>query len=150
MKKQAKEKLPIPNNDMNSIFSFTPSAFASLGFLGAYSGALALRMSLYRLAGSPGEGNPNSPLERFSVQQLLNAEWAPVGAFLSLALVQQGSASRSSVDLLTAAFVASRVLFLAAHYVPKALEEPLDIVAMSTTYLTTFAMSGMLMYNQVK
>jgi hypothetical protein len=51
--------------------------FQCVGALSMLGGALAFRMSLYRLAGSPGDGNPSSPLSKMSELQLLTSEWTP-------------------------------------------------------------------------
>jgi hypothetical protein len=116
-----------------------PNAYLSLGILGALCGALALRMSMYRLAGSPGEDKPNSPLNRFSELQLLNAEWAPVGAFLTLAAIQRGVPA-ASVNLLTALFVGSRLSFVASRFMGK-LQFPVGATSMTVTYVATFGLS---------
>jgi hypothetical protein len=88
--------------------------YACVGVLLLQYGLMALRMSMYRLAGSPGEGKPNSPLNRFSELQLLHAEWAPVGAILGLALLHQGKLPPFYRDCLIGSFALSRVAFTTA------------------------------------
>ena len=112
---------------------FIPSTYASLGLLGGLCTALALRMSFYRLAGSPGEAKPNSPLNVLSEVQLLTAEWAPLGAFLALAAKQKG-APALPVDILTATFVASRVTFVASRFVGDSFKMAVGFPSMVVTY----------------
>ncbi len=125
-----------------------PSALVSVGALGFLSVGMALRMSLYRLAGSPGDGEPNSPLTIFSQYQLLNAEWAPVGAFLAIANVVKGS-NKEWTNGLTFAFVAARCLFALLSIMPplkskKSLQFCMAFPAMCTTYFSAFGLASLL------
>ena len=117
--------------------------FACIGTLFLLYVALAFRMSLYRLAGSPGEDKPNSPLNRFYEVQMLTAEWVPVGAILALALLYKGTLPSFYIDCLVGSFTLSRILFAAAalRYIPIF---AVRVVAMSTCYLVTIAMAAAL------
>jgi hypothetical protein len=116
--------------------------YACIGVLMLQHGLMALRMSMYRLAGSPGEGKPNSPLNRFSEQQLLHAEWAPVGAILGLALMHKGHLPPFYRDCLVGSFTLSRVCFSATPLL--GLPHIVDIVSMTACYLSTIAMAALL------
>ena len=113
----------------------------SIGSLGVLCGLLATRMSFFRLAGSPGEGNPKSALTRWSELQLLTAEWAPVGAFLVLANLQKGT-DLKTVQVLAAAFAASRWVFALNWLSLRSMA--VSVPTMVTCYLVTFALSATL------
>jgi hypothetical protein len=119
--------------------------YACIAVLAGLYGLLALRMSMFRLAGSPGEAKPNSPLNRFSEVQLLTAEWIPVGAVLALALVQKGALPAFYRDCLFGTFTVARVTFAAAKlgFIP-GLGFPLGVASMVSCYLATFGMAGAL------
>lgn len=120
------------------------TSFQALGGLGGLCGLMALRMSMFRLAGSPGESDSKSPMNRFSEIQLLNAEWAPVGGFLILAnILAKGQPSR--VNLLALAFVLSRLGFASKSFMPSNLRFPVGFASMLVTYLSTLGLSGLLL-----
>ena len=116
-------------------------ALMSVGSLGVLCGLMALRMSFFRLAGSPGEGNPRSAMTRWSEYQLLNAEWAPVGAFLVLANLQKGTVPAELVQILAATFAATRWLFAIDGIF---LGHKLGVPVMTTCYVATLALSATL------
>jgi hypothetical protein len=118
--------------------------FGSLGALGALSGAMALRMSFYRVAGSPGEDKPNSPLNQMHERQQLHAEWAPLGAFLGLALFVKGTANKTHVAYLMALFTATRYVFAATAFLRRSKRMPVTMPAMIICYLTVFTQSALL------
>ena len=117
--------------------------FGSVAALGALSAGLAFRMTAYRLAGSPGEGKPSSAMSRVSERQLLNAEWAPLGAALGVALWVQGAAPEWTARLM-ALFTATRFIFAAALLVPEGARFGVVLPTMVTCYGATFAMAGLL------
>ncbi len=129
------------------MLAWCPSTYASLGALGLLSVSMALRMSFYRLAGSPGDGEPNSPLTIFYEYQMLNAEWAPIGGFLALANLLRDK-NPEVTQLLTFGFFLTR-FFFAFNAVSgrkrSALRHMFNVANMTTCYLITFAMSASLL-----
>lgn len=120
--------------------------YASIGSMGVLSGLLAFRMSLYRVAGSPGEDKEDSDLTNMYWTQQLNAEWVPVGVGLGLALVAKGTMQKCAVARnLLALFCLSRWVFVAARLGLRSNPMPLAFPSMMTTYAATFGMSAMLM-----
>ena len=122
---------------------FDTMIFGSIGTLGAMSALMAFRMSMYRLGGSPGGDKPNSPLNKFSDEQLLHAEWAPVGAFLALAMYAKGTSAEYTAYLI-AAFTASRIVFTASMFLSDSRRTLVGLPAMVTCYAATLGMSAML------
>ncbi|CUG05837.1 membrane-associated protein, putative [Bodo saltans] len=115
-----------------------------VGALSLLSGALAFRMSLFRLAGSPGEDKPNSPINNWGLTQCLAAEWNPLVIGLLLALHLRGD--NSTVSVATAvALTASRIVFAGRTVAPKALAYPVSFGSMVTSYLGVFLLSGKLL-----
>jgi hypothetical protein len=128
--------MPI-NADMQCVYG-------CVGSLGVLSGILGFRMSLFRVAGSPGEADPESDLNKWYLANMLHSEWAPVGAGLALALVAKGTAQKSAAARnCVAIFATSRWIFtLAVLFCDKiAIKMP----AMMSMYGTVFAMGGMLL-----
>ena len=87
-----------------------------IGILALQSCFQALRMSFFRLAGSPGENDPKSDLNRHHLAQQLTAEWNPLGMVLILAnrfLVKDADGDSWGCVFAIAAnlFVLSRVTF---------------------------------------
>ncbi len=113
--------------------------FASIGALFVLYVLMAMRMSFYRLAGSPGEGKPGSPLERFHEVQMLAAEWTPIGAGLALGLVVKGTVPSFYRSCLVGAFVASRFLFTVSKL--NRLPMIVNVVSMVTCYTAALAMA---------
>ena len=118
------------------------SVYTSMGALGVLYTALAFRMSMYRLAGSPGEDEPNSRLNRFHELQMLTAEWTPIGIGLGLALVFKNTAPTQWIELLVAAVVLTRYVFAATRILK--LSYVFGVLSMTGCYIATFAMSGLL------
>ena len=128
--------MPI-NADMQCVY-------ACIGSMGVLSGILGFRMSMFRLAGSPGESDPESDLNRWYLANQLQAEWAPVGVGLGLALVAKGTAAKCACARnCIAIFATARWAFVLAQlFCPKiATMAP----AMMSMYASTFAMGGMLL-----
>lgn len=108
---------------------------ACIGSLAGLSLTLALRMSFFRLAGSPGESDPNSNLNDWYLHQQLASEWNPLLMILFLALQVQKVDSPIAT---TAAVIvtASRFAFFLKRFVPvQSLKFPLSFVAMNATYV---------------
>jgi hypothetical protein len=119
--------------------------YSSMGSLGALSFLLGFRMSLYRMNDSPGERDPHSDLNKWSLQQHLHAEWMPVGVGLGLALVAKGTMRRSALARnLLAFFAASRWIFTVANLTMKN-PKPVMMPAMTAMYATVLGMSTMLL-----
>ena len=113
--------------------------FQCIGALTLLGGFQALQMSLFRMAGSPGERDPNSRLNKTSEMQLLTAEWNPVGICLMLALILRRDNS-TFATLFAVAFTAGRFLFWFRLYAPQATRHALDYLSMILTYLATFVL----------
>ena len=114
--------------------------YACIGVLTALYGLLALRMSFYRMAGSPGEDKPNSPLNRMYELQMLTAEWVPIGCVLGLALVQKNTMSPYYRDCLVGAFTVARLAF-AGNSIARG-PHLVGMVSMITCYSATLLMAG--------
>ena len=114
--------------------------YQCIGALSLLGGALALRMSLFRMAGSPGENDARSPLNRTSEMQLLTAEWNPVGITLMLALILRRDTSYLAT-LFAALFTAGRFLFTLRLYAPEFAAYPVGFIGMNLTYATTFGLA---------
>ena len=114
--------------------------YACIGVLTALYGLLALRMSFYRMAGSPGEDKPNSPLNRMYELQMLTAEWVPIGCVLALGLVQKNTMSPYYRDCLFGAFTVSRLAFAGNRIVSG--PHLVGMVSMITCYTVTLLMAG--------
>ena len=123
--------------------------FKCIGSLTILGGALAYRMSDYRVAGSPGEDVEDSPLNRTYEAQMLTAEWNPVGTGLMLALYlkhpQLNEITRLVGTTAAIAFTVSRFLFVARYWMDKKYSITVGMPTMITTYLATFTMAGLLM-----
>jgi hypothetical protein len=126
------------NNEMSSVY------LQCVGALSLMSGALALRMSMFRLAGSPGEDKPNSPLNNWWLNQTLAAEWNPLVIGLLLALHVRGDNSTASVAT-AITLTAARFLFASKAFAPKALAFPLGFGSMVTSYFAVFFLGGKLL-----
>jgi hypothetical protein len=113
-------------------------------------GAMAFRMSLYRIAAAKKSGNTDAldqNGEIFYWEQQLCSEYAPVGSALALAFYlkfgnEQGKTTASKVAAaLTLLWTTTRYIFHArVSVLPKALIVP----TMVTNYLALFASVGVL------
>lgn len=123
---------------VNSVF------LQSAGTLSLFGGLLALKMSFFRLAGSPGEQDPESPLNKWWLSQTLAAEWNPLCIGLFLAMHVKGDDSdvaKYSAILLTFA----RLVFGVRHLFPKSLYFPIGFPSMVTSYAAVFVLSSKLL-----
>ena len=118
--------------------------FKCIGALAVLGGLQAFRMSMFRLAGSPGEQDPTSPLSKTHEKQQLTAEWNPVGFALLLALILRKDTTPLSKGL-AVAFTASRFGFASTIYLPKAVQFPVAFTSMIATYAATFGIGGALL-----
>ena len=127
------------------------SSTAILGCVGALAvlgNGLGLRMSFFRVAGSPGEADPNSPLQKMYLAQQLTAEWN--GTLLPLFLALNAAKITDSAAVGTVvAITASRIAFgvKVTGVTPSSLSKPIGYVTMITTYLGTFYLGGRLIAN---
>jgi hypothetical protein len=128
----------LSKNKMSSVY------LQCVGALSLMSGALALRMSMFRLAGSPGEDKPNSPLNNWWLNQTLAAEWNPLVIGLLLALHVRGDNSTASVAT-AITLTAARFLFASKAFAPKVLAFPLAFGSMVTSYSAVFFLGGKLL-----
>ena len=114
--------------------------FACIGSLFTMYVLMALRMSFYRLAGSPGENKPNSPLNKFYEVQMLTAEWIPVGSILGLALLYKATLPGFYIECLVGGFTIARFVFtiVKLEYVPVHF---LGVVSMTSCYICTLLMA---------
>lgn len=133
------------------MLSLIPDATVSLGVLGTLCTAMALRMSMYRLDGSPGDGVPFSPLTCFYDHQILTSEWAGIGGPLIVGLMLKSSVPREWTNALAAIFVLSRVVFASRVCLSppkgKGNHKPyfyMGFPSMIVTYLSCFAMGALL------
>ena len=118
--------------------------FKYIGALTLLGGFQAFRMSMFRLAGSPGEQDPTSPLSKTHEKQQLTAEWNPVGIALLLALILRKDTTPLSKGL-ALAFTAGRFGFASTIYLPKAVQFPVAFASMISTYVATFGIAGKLL-----
>ena len=133
---------------MNFLRDDIPIGFQCIGALGALAVALALRMSFFRLAGSPGEGKINSPLERMYEAQQLTAEWAPLGCVLILANMLKGSKELELyVNYCALIFTVCRYVFVARYFLPfnKGLYMMCGMPTMIGCYTATAGLAAMLL-----
>ena len=121
-----------------------PCVYSCIGSLGALSVVLGFRMSLFRINGSPGENQPDSPLNRWHLANQLHSEWAPVGVGMALALAMRGTAQHNGLARnLIALFSLSRWVFAGAViYCPKI---QLMMPSMMTMYGTLAGMALLLL-----
>lgn len=117
-------------------------AYTSIAACGILYVLLALRMSFFRLAGSPGENKINSPLNRWYEVQMLTAEWTPIGIGLGLALLHKGTAPVEWVEWLLGAFCTARYIFALSRIWFTFF--PGSVVSMVTCYVSTAAMCALL------
>uniref|UniRef100_A0A7S1QVY1 Uncharacterized protein n=1 Tax=Neobodo designis TaxID=312471 RepID=A0A7S1QVY1_NEODS len=118
--------------------------YACVGSLFVLYVLMALRMSFYRLAGSPGEDKPNSPLNRFYEIQMLTAEWVPIGAILSLALLYKGTLPGYYIECLVGAFTIARVAFVVVKLYVRI--HVAGVISMVTCYVATLLMALALIF----
>ena len=119
--------------------------FGCVGALAILGNGHGLRMSFFRVAGSPGEADPNSSLNKFYLAQQLTAEWN--GTLLPLFLALQAAKITDTAAVGTVvAITASRIAFgvKTTGVFPKAVVKPIGYVTMITTYLGTFYLGGRL------
>lgn len=115
-----------------------------VGALSLLSGGLALRMSFFRLAGSPGESDPNSPLNKWYETQCLAAEWNPLAVGLLLACFAKKDESVLSAWM-AVALTASRFTFAIRSFAPKKLQFPIGFVSMNVSYAAVFVLGASLL-----
>eukprot|EP00658_Telonema_sp_P-2_P052898 TRINITY_DN4122_c0_g1_i3.p1 TRINITY_DN4122_c0_g1~~TRINITY_DN4122_c0_g1_i3.p1 ORF type:complete len:156 (+),score=64.88 TRINITY_DN4122_c0_g1_i3:141-608(+) len=133
------------------IFSLTKAQ--CIGVLGIQAGLQAFKMTLFRLAGSPGEQDPNSDLNRHYLAQQLTAEWNPIGMVLILAgrtlmshKDNEGCKTKNCIFSAAAnAFVVGRLAFTAVVLFAPQHHMKVAPAAMIATYLSTFTMAGLLL-----
>jgi hypothetical protein len=96
--------------------------YLCIGLHGFLMAALMLRMSLFRMARTQGEGNPKSYFEQVHKVQLLTAEWSPMLALLTYVLhanaVSSGVALNPVALGAIIAATAGRYLFAARVILP--------------------------------
>jgi hypothetical protein len=123
-------------------------AYQSIGALGLLAVSLALRMSMYRLAGSPGENVVNSPLNRAYEAQQLTAEWTPLGICLILAnLLKVTPETQGFLNIAAVTFCVCRYIFTARYFLPTGVANSIrqvSILAMTTCYFAAFALVALL------
>jgi hypothetical protein len=115
-----------------------------IGALSLLSGALALKMSMFRLAGSPGEADPESPLNRWWLSQSLAAEWNPlaIGLLLALHVRDDGSmVGYMGALVLTAA----RFVFAMRSLLPKRHWMTVGVPSMTVSYAAVFILGAKLL-----
>ena len=120
-----------------------------VGAIGALCGAMAWKMTLFRLAGSPGEGEEKSPLTKWYWAQQLTCEWASIGTPLLLALqmrnLSEDTTKGKVAKIAATVFTVTRFTFAIARTVaPDSLIFPLSAGSMVPTYAATFTMAGVL------
>lgn len=115
-----------------------------VGALSLLSGGLALKMSMFRLAGSPGENDPASPLNNWWLAQSLAAEWNPVAIGLLLALHLRNDSSPVAYGFALALTIA-RFVFAARVVAPKSLWYSIGMPSMVTSYVAVFILGGKLL-----
>jgi hypothetical protein len=119
-----------------------------IGAMGALCGALALRMSFYRLAGSPGEGEEDSCLTKCYWCQQLTTEWFAIGTPLMLAVYlkkPKGTLAKVA-GISNLVFTATRFTFAGARlFLPKEHQIKVGFPSMLGTYAATFAFAGILL-----
>ena len=131
------------------IFALTKAQ--CIGVLGIQAGLQALRMSFFRLAGSPGESDPNSDLNRHYLAQQLTAEWNPLGMVLILAGRMIGNRGKKECCLQHCVFTGAANLFVISRlgftagclYFPQH-HKKFGMPTMIGTYLSVFTMGGIL------
>ncbi len=128
------------------MMSVDPTLLKCVGALGLLYGGLALRMSFYRMAGSPGEGKPDSPLTNMSELQLLTAEWVGAVAPLIIAAgLKDDGPLTPYVGTAAIVFTVSRYTFVSKLLAPKALKYPIGFTSMNASYLSTFLLAASLL-----
>lgn len=114
------------------------------GALALVSGALGLKMSMFRLAGSPGEKDPESALNKWWLSQSLAAEWNPVVWALLFGLQFLGDFSVPSKTL-AVSLTASRIAFATRPLWSSKGGYFVGFSSMIVTYLTTFLLASRLL-----
>ena len=124
-----------------------------VGTLTILNGAMAFRMSLFRLHEVPAadEGNEHSFFSRFSETQLLTSEWFAVGAGLIVAHairannLTRWSHTETAALYLSWAFVVGRIGFAARSFFPRKSWIVIDSPVMTMSYFSTFILGAMLL-----
>jgi len=119
--------------------SFLPNtALLGVGALGFLYWALAFRMSLLRVGGSKGQGQPGSTFERTHTVQLLTAEWTPWLAlmYLYFHFTSAGSGIPLSfwTEIAIIATAVSRYIFAVRALVPQKFAFAVGFPAMILCY----------------